>query len=73
MFLLNKRLRTQEKKSYKEREGENITFTPILIEAIVKAIKDFPRATLALHQCVCLSWVVFLHKAKFRNFISINR
>ena len=30
------------KESFKKREGENITFTPIFIEAVTKAIKDFP-------------------------------
>jgi len=30
------------KDSFKKREGENITFTPIFIEAVAKAIKDFP-------------------------------
>ena len=34
--------RKQMKETFKSREGENLTFTPILIEAIVKAIKDFP-------------------------------
>ena len=34
--------RNKAKKSFKEREGENITFTPIIIEAMVKAVKDFP-------------------------------
>ena len=34
--------RNKVKGPFKEREGENITYTPILIEAIVKAIKDFP-------------------------------
>ena len=34
--------RNKVKNSFKEREGERLTFTPILIEAIVKAIKDFP-------------------------------
>lgn len=40
--------RNKIKKSYKEREGENITFTPILIEAIVKAIKDFPMVNVSV-------------------------
>ena len=34
--------RNRVKDSFKEREGENITFTPIFIEAVAKAIKDFP-------------------------------
>lgn len=34
--------RNRVKGDFKKREGENITFTPIFMEAIVKAIKDFP-------------------------------
>src|SRR5690606_16933935 len=34
--------RNKIKDSYKNREGENITFTPIFIEAISKALRDFP-------------------------------
>ena len=40
--------RNKIKKGYKEREGENLTFTPILIEAIVKAIKDFPMINVSV-------------------------
>jgi 2-oxoglutarate dehydrogenase E2 component (dihydrolipoamide succinyltransferase) len=34
--------RTAIKDDFKKQYGENITYTPILVEAIVKAIKDFP-------------------------------
>ncbi len=34
--------RNRVKQSFKEREGEPITFTPIFMEAVVKAIKDYP-------------------------------
>ncbi|KYG85151.1 2-oxoglutarate dehydrogenase [Roseivirga seohaensis] len=34
--------RNKVKNGFMEREGEPITFTPIFIEAIVKAIKDYP-------------------------------
>ncbi|MFN3849888.1 MAG: dihydrolipoamide acetyltransferase family protein [Spirosomataceae bacterium] len=34
--------RERVKGQFKKETGENITFTPILIEAVVKAIKDFP-------------------------------
>lgn len=34
--------RSQKKNLVKEREGEALTFTPIMIEAVVKAIKDYP-------------------------------
>jgi len=40
--------RNKIKKAYKEREGENLTFTPILIEAIVKTIKDFPMINVSI-------------------------
>ncbi|MFT5876470.1 MAG: 2-oxoglutarate dehydrogenase E2 component (dihydrolipoamide succinyltransferase) [Salibacteraceae bacterium] len=34
--------RNKMKSKFFEREGEKLTFTPIIMEAIVKAIKDFP-------------------------------
>lgn len=34
--------REKVKGQFKKETGENITFTPLLIEAVVKAIKDFP-------------------------------
>lgn len=34
--------REKSKVKFKQDTGENITFTPLLIEAVVKAIKDFP-------------------------------
>ncbi|GAB2548023.1 dihydrolipoamide acetyltransferase family protein [Rufibacter soli] len=40
--------RNKNKDSYKKREGENLTFTPIFIEAIVKAIKDFPMINVSV-------------------------
>jgi 2-oxoglutarate dehydrogenase E2 component (dihydrolipoamide succinyltransferase) len=35
--------RNNIKDSFKKQYGENITYTPILVEAIAKAIKDFPQ------------------------------
>ena len=40
--------RNNIKGNFKQREGENITYTPILIEAIVKAIKDFPMVNVSV-------------------------
>jgi len=34
--------RNRIKQSFKEKEGEPITFTPIFMEAVVNAIKDYP-------------------------------
>ena len=34
--------RNRYKNEFKQREGGNLTFTPIFIEAVVKAIKDYP-------------------------------
>ncbi len=34
--------RNKMKKTFKEREGQSLTFTPIFIEAVAKAIKDYP-------------------------------
>lgn len=40
--------RKKVKNGFMEREGENITFTPIFMEAIVKAIKDFPMVNVSV-------------------------
>lgn len=40
--------RNRVKNSFLAREGENITFTPIIIEAVVKAIKDFPMVNVSV-------------------------
>jgi len=40
--------RNKIKESFKNREGENITFTPIFIEAVTKAIKDFPMINVSV-------------------------
>ncbi len=40
--------REKVKSSFEKREGEKITFTPIFIEALVKAIKDFPMINVSL-------------------------
>tara|TARA_Y100000589_G_scaffold331027_1_gene382692 strand:- start:6110 stop:7453 length:1344 start_codon:yes stop_codon:yes gene_type:complete len=40
--------RNKVKKAFLEREDEKITFTPIIIEAIVKAIKDFPMINVSV-------------------------
>ena len=34
--------RKRNKDAFKAREGQSLTFTPIFVDAIVKAIKDFP-------------------------------
>jgi 2-oxoglutarate dehydrogenase E2 component (dihydrolipoamide succinyltransferase) len=40
--------RNKIKGEFKAREGENFTFTPIFIEAITKAIKDFPMINISV-------------------------
>ncbi|MEP7263124.1 MAG: dihydrolipoamide acetyltransferase family protein [Bacteroidota bacterium] len=40
--------REKVKQSFEKRENEKITFTPIFIEAIVKAIKDFPMINVSV-------------------------
>ena len=40
--------RNKVKKTFMDKEGENITFTPIFIEAVVKAIKDFPMVNVSV-------------------------
>ncbi len=40
--------REKAKKVYEKREGEKITFTPMFIECVVKAIKDFPMINVSV-------------------------
>lgn len=40
--------RNRIKDDFKRQTGENFTFTPILIEALVKAIKDFPMINVSV-------------------------
>ncbi len=40
--------RDKNKNRFEKQEGEKITFTPIFIEAVVKAIKDFPMINVSL-------------------------
>jgi 2-oxoglutarate dehydrogenase E2 component (dihydrolipoamide succinyltransferase) len=40
--------RNKVKNSFQEKEGEKITFTPIFMEAIIKAIKDFPGVNVSV-------------------------
>jgi 2-oxoglutarate dehydrogenase E2 component (dihydrolipoamide succinyltransferase) len=41
--------REKIKSSFEKREGEKITFTPIFIEAVVKAIKDYPMVNVSVN------------------------
>lgn len=40
--------RNKYKNSFLKREGEKLTFMPIIVEAIVKAIKDFPMINVSV-------------------------
>ncbi len=40
--------REKAKKVFEKRENEKITFTPLFIEAVVKAIKDFPMVNVSV-------------------------
>ena len=40
--------RNSIKAGFKQREGQNITFTPIIIEAMSKAVKDFPMINVSV-------------------------
>ena len=40
--------RNSVKADFKNREGQNITFTPIIIEAMAKAVKDFPMINVSV-------------------------
>tara|TARA_Y100001933_G_scaffold69420_1_gene70422 strand:+ start:317 stop:1663 length:1347 start_codon:yes stop_codon:yes gene_type:complete len=40
--------RESVKEDFKKREGQNITYTPIIIEAMAKAVKDFPMINVSV-------------------------
>jgi 2-oxoglutarate dehydrogenase E2 component (dihydrolipoamide succinyltransferase) len=40
--------RNRNKNEFKRREGGNLTFTPIFIEAVTKAIKDYPMINVSV-------------------------
>lgn len=40
--------RNKVKGAFAKREGENLTFTPIFMEAVAKALKDFPMMNIAV-------------------------
>ena len=40
--------REKVKKNFEKREGEKITFTPLFVECVVKAIKDFPMINISI-------------------------
>ncbi|RRO18533.1 dihydrolipoamide acetyltransferase family protein [Flavobacteriaceae bacterium 14752] len=40
--------RNKHKQAFQDREGEKLTFTPIFMEAVVKAIKDFPLINISV-------------------------
>ena len=40
--------RNRVKNEFKRKEGDNLTFTPIFIEAVVKAIKDYPMVNVSV-------------------------
>ncbi|GAA0872052.1 dihydrolipoamide acetyltransferase family protein [Gangjinia marincola] len=40
--------RKKHKDAFEKREGEKLTFTPIFMEAVAKAIKDFPMINISL-------------------------
>jgi len=42
--------RDKVKKDFEKREGEKLTFTPLFIEAVARAIKDFPLINVSVDQ-----------------------
>jgi len=42
--------RDKIKKDFEKKEGEKLTFTPLFIEAVAKAIKDFPMINVSVDQ-----------------------
>lgn len=41
--------RNKVKDAFSKREGENLTFTPIFMEAVAKALRDFPMMNISMH------------------------
>ncbi|RYE36507.1 MAG: 2-oxo acid dehydrogenase subunit E2 [Sphingobacteriaceae bacterium] len=41
--------REKHKAAFEKREGEKITFTPIFVEAVAKALKDYPMVNVSLN------------------------
>lgn len=42
--------RNKHKNEFQKREGEKLTFTPIFMEAIAKAIRDFPMINISVNE-----------------------
>lgn len=42
--------RDKAKKEFEKREGEKLTYTPLFIEVVAKAIKDFPMINISVDQ-----------------------
>ena len=42
--------RNRMKDSFQEREGEKLTFMPLFVEAVAKAIKDFPMINISVEE-----------------------
>lgn len=40
--------RNKHKNNFKSREGENLTFTPIFMEAVAKALRDYPMMNISV-------------------------
>ena len=40
--------RNKTKGTFKKREGENITFTPLFIDCVIKALKDYPMVNVSV-------------------------
>ena len=40
--------RNKHKNAFKQREGENLTFTPIFMEAVAKALRDYPMMNISV-------------------------
>lgn len=40
--------RNKMKNAFQQREGESLTFTPIFMEAVAKALRDFPLMNISV-------------------------
>ena len=42
--------RNKHKNDFQKKEGEKLTFTPIFMEAVAKAIRDFPMINISVNE-----------------------
>ena len=62
--------RDKVKAAFEKREGEKLTFTPIMMEAVAKALKDFPGMNISVDGDFIINNLYFW---KWSNWSNCNR